>query len=108
MEFDRTKSKKSLVFAELICDFPHFATENVGVDSLPDESLFLIALTIFGMGISLYISKPRLSSLLCLVLNDVAYAIKLVNKLSSVILFIVVGLTLFFEAASCLTKPRKP
>jgi hypothetical protein len=43
LEFDRTKSKKSLVFAELICDFPHSATENVAVDSLPDESLFLIS-----------------------------------------------------------------
>jgi hypothetical protein len=43
LEFDRAKSKKSLVFAELICDFPHFATENLVVDSLPDESLFLIS-----------------------------------------------------------------
>jgi hypothetical protein len=42
LEFDRAKSKKSLVFAELICDFPHSSTENVAVDSLPDESLFLI------------------------------------------------------------------
>jgi hypothetical protein len=43
LEFDRATSKKSLVFAELICDFPHTATEKVAVDSLPDESLFLIA-----------------------------------------------------------------
>jgi hypothetical protein len=42
LEFDCATSKKSLVFAELICDFPHTATENVAVDSLPDESLFLI------------------------------------------------------------------
>jgi hypothetical protein len=42
LEFDSSKSKKSLVFAELICDFPHSATENVAVDSLPNESLFLI------------------------------------------------------------------
>jgi hypothetical protein len=42
LEFDCAKSKKSLVFAELICDFPHSSTENVAVDSLPDESLFLI------------------------------------------------------------------
>jgi hypothetical protein len=42
LEFDRAKSKKSLVFSELICDFPHSATENVAVDSLPDESLFVI------------------------------------------------------------------
>jgi hypothetical protein len=43
LEFDRAKSKKSLVFAELICDFPHSAMENVEVDSLPNESLFLIS-----------------------------------------------------------------
>jgi hypothetical protein len=39
LEFDRATSKKSLVFTELICDFPHTATEKVAVDSLPDESL---------------------------------------------------------------------
>jgi hypothetical protein len=43
LEFDRAKSKKSLVFVELICDFPHSAMENVAVDSLPNESLFLIS-----------------------------------------------------------------
>jgi hypothetical protein len=43
LEFDHATSKKSLVFAELICDFPHSATENVAVDSLPNESLFLIS-----------------------------------------------------------------
>jgi hypothetical protein len=43
LDFDRAMSKKSLVFAKLICDFPHSATENVAVDSLPDESLFLIS-----------------------------------------------------------------
>jgi hypothetical protein len=43
LEFDRATSKKSLVFSKLICDFPHSTTENVVVDSLPDESLFLIS-----------------------------------------------------------------
>jgi hypothetical protein len=43
LEFKRAKSKKSLVFAELICDFPHSEMENVAADSLPDESLFLIS-----------------------------------------------------------------
>jgi hypothetical protein len=42
LEFDRATSKKSLIFAELICNFPHTTTEKVAVDSLPDESLFLI------------------------------------------------------------------
>jgi hypothetical protein len=43
LEFKRDKSKKSLVFFELICDFPYSETENVADDSLPDESLFLIS-----------------------------------------------------------------
>jgi hypothetical protein len=43
MEFECTKSKKSLVFVELICDLPTSETENVAKDSLPDESLFLIS-----------------------------------------------------------------
>jgi hypothetical protein len=43
LEFDHATSKKSLVFAELICDFPHTAMDKAAVDSLPDESLFLIS-----------------------------------------------------------------
>jgi hypothetical protein len=43
LEFECAKSKKSLVFAELICNFPHSAMEKVATDSLPDESLFLIS-----------------------------------------------------------------
>jgi hypothetical protein len=43
LEFEHAKSKKSLVFSELICDFPYSKTKNVATDSLPDESLFLIS-----------------------------------------------------------------
>jgi hypothetical protein len=43
LEFECAKSKKSLVFAELICDFPYSEMENVAADSLLDESLFLIS-----------------------------------------------------------------
>ena len=43
LEFEHTKSKKSLVFVELICDLPCYETENVAADSLPYESLFLIS-----------------------------------------------------------------
>jgi hypothetical protein len=42
LEFECTKSKKYLVFVELICDLPSTKTRNVVKDSLPDESLFLI------------------------------------------------------------------
>jgi hypothetical protein len=43
LEFEHTKSKKSLVFAELICDLPSIETKTVAEDSFPDESLFLIS-----------------------------------------------------------------
>jgi hypothetical protein len=67
LEFDRATSKKSLVFAELICDFPHPATENVAVGSLPDESLFLISTDDIWYGdIIIYLQtqtfRPALSS----------------------------------------------
>jgi hypothetical protein len=67
LELERTKSKKSLVFAELICDFPHSATENVAIDSLPDESLFLISTDDLWYGdIIIYLQtqtfQPTLSS----------------------------------------------
>jgi hypothetical protein len=42
-EFERAKSKKSLVFVELICDLPSIEMETVAEDSLLDESLFLIS-----------------------------------------------------------------
>jgi hypothetical protein len=67
LEFDRATSKKYLVFDELICDFPHSATENVAVDSLPDESLFLISTDDIWYGdIIIYLQtqtfRPALSS----------------------------------------------
>jgi hypothetical protein len=67
LEFERTKSTKSLVFAELICDFPHSEMEIVGTDSLPDESLFLISTDDLWYGdIIIYLQtqtfQPTLSS----------------------------------------------
>jgi hypothetical protein len=43
LEFERAKSKKSFLFAELICDFPYSEMEHVSANSLPDDSLFLIS-----------------------------------------------------------------
>eukprot|EP00253_Pinus_taeda_P013202 PITA_13202 len=43
LEFEKAKSKKSLFFAELMCDFPHADTEHVAEESIADESLFLIS-----------------------------------------------------------------
>jgi hypothetical protein len=42
LEFSTAKSKKSLVFVELMTDLPRVHDESVVQDSLPDESLFLI------------------------------------------------------------------
>jgi len=43
LEFEKSKSKKSLVFAELMCDFPYTDTETVVEEPIADESLFLIS-----------------------------------------------------------------
>jgi hypothetical protein len=43
LEFEHAKSKKSLVFADLICDLPSTETKTVAEDSLYDESLFMIS-----------------------------------------------------------------
>jgi hypothetical protein len=43
LEFAKSKAKKSLVFAELICDLPYTDEDTEPNDSLPDESLFLIS-----------------------------------------------------------------
>ena len=42
-EFEKYKSKKSLVFAELMCDFPNTKMETVVENPIADESLFLIS-----------------------------------------------------------------
>ena len=43
MEFEKSKSKKSLVFAELMHDFLRADTETVAEEPIADESLFLIS-----------------------------------------------------------------
>ena len=43
LEFEKSKAKKSLVFAELMCDFPSTDTETVAEQPIVDESLFLIS-----------------------------------------------------------------
>lgn len=42
LEFIKSKSKKSLVLAELLCDLPSDSTTTTLEPSIPDESLFLI------------------------------------------------------------------
>lgn len=43
LEFATTKSNKSLVFIELICDLPFVTTSTVSDELIPDETLFLIS-----------------------------------------------------------------
>lgn len=43
MEFIKSKSKKSLVFAELLCDPPSTSIDSTSEPSILDESLFLIS-----------------------------------------------------------------
>ena len=43
LEFEKSKSKKSLIFVELICDFESTDTETVAEHLITDESLFLIS-----------------------------------------------------------------
>jgi len=43
MEFTTAKSKKSLVFAELLCSLPSSSTPSYSEDHIPDETLFLIS-----------------------------------------------------------------
>ena len=42
LEFEKSKSKKSLVFVEIMCDFPNTETKTVVEHPIADESLFLI------------------------------------------------------------------
>ena len=88
LEFTKSTSKKSLVFAEIICDLIR-TTENIEPsDSLPDESLFLISTTDPWYGdIILYLQtlryQPTASRYECrhvhhqtksyLILNDTLY-----------------------------------
>ena len=43
LEFEKSKSKKSLVFVELMCDFPSTDTETVAEHLIADEYFFLIS-----------------------------------------------------------------
>ena len=43
LEFEKSKSKKSLIFTKLMCDFPRTDIETVAEQPIADESLFLIS-----------------------------------------------------------------
>jgi hypothetical protein len=61
LEFAKSKAKKLLVFAELICDLRHTDEDTEPSDSLPIESLFLISMPDPWYGyILLYLQTQRL------------------------------------------------
>jgi hypothetical protein len=43
LDFGSAKSKKSLVFAELISDFPQLEEDVIPIDSFVDEHIFLVS-----------------------------------------------------------------
>ena len=45
LEFVKSTSKKSIVFVDIMCDLPHIIEGTMPIDSLPDESLFLIGMS---------------------------------------------------------------
>jgi hypothetical protein len=49
LDFASAKSKKSLVFAELISDFPRLDEDVIHVDSFVDEHIFLVSSSTPGM-----------------------------------------------------------
>ena len=57
LEFVSEKLKKSLIFVELISNFPSLEEEEVYEDTFVDSIFSLSQLWTHGMGISLYICK---------------------------------------------------
>jgi hypothetical protein len=99
LEFERAKSNKSLVFAELICDLPSTETETMAEDSFPNESLFLISYDdIWYVDIIIYLQTQTFRlDISSLDRHRIRY--QAVNTLSLVILFIVMVLIRFFNDA---------
>ena len=56
-DFQSTKSKKSLVFAEIIAKFPVEEDVAIEEDSFPDEHIFLFPPLTLGIEIDLSISR---------------------------------------------------
>ena len=59
LDFISAKSKKSLVFTELISELPHVSEDDSMVDTFVDEHLFLIDSSNLGMETSSCTSKPK-------------------------------------------------
>ena len=70
LEFVSEKSKKSLIFVELISYFQSEDEELVCEDTFIDEHIFLISTLDHGMGILLYIYKHWRSLLTSHRMND--------------------------------------
>ena len=98
LEFEKSKSKKSLVFPELMCDFPNTETKTVLDHLIIDESLFLInTIDPWYVDISSFISKPKIFGLNSHVHIDEKSVSNLSNTILLVTYFIIVAQTLFFD-----------
>jgi hypothetical protein len=58
LDFTSAKSKKSLVFAELISNFPQLDEGVIHVDSIADEQIFLSHCMTPGMETTFFIFRP--------------------------------------------------
>ena len=106
LEFEKSKSKKYLVFAELMCDFFRVDSETVAEEPIVDESLFLISTLDPWYGdIITYLQtqtfRPDLSRSDHRKVRFQSQQSKLLE-----ILFIAWGQTLFFDVVSLMRKPR--
>ena len=61
LEFSKATSKKSLVFAKLMCDLPYASTKSEPSDSFLDEFKFLISTTDTWYGYLIIYLQPTLS-----------------------------------------------
>eukprot|EP00253_Pinus_taeda_P027335 PITA_27335 len=99
LQFEKAKSKKSLVFVELMCDFPRADIEHVAED--------VSTLLIHGMEISLSISRPNLFGQPFHDLSAGKYDSNPNLTLLLEIIFIVVGWILFPVVALLMTRLRR-
>ena len=98
LEFEKSKSKKSLVFVELMCEIPYTESKTVVEDHLPDESMFLInTLDPWYGDINIYIFKSKPFGMKFHDLIEVEFDTSLNNKILLATLFTIVVSILSFD-----------
>ena len=107
MEFEKSKSKKSLIFSELMCDYPRIDTKTVAEQPIADESLFRISTIDPWYGdIIVYLQTQSFRHEL-----SRSQRRKFVSSLNNIILlathYTVVVRTLFFNVVSPMKKMKR-